>query len=142
MIFFAVNAISNLVSRLIFTVTAYVLVLIIQAFKVPGEAAHGALQQIAEAIKGCFEYLLEMIMEAISSLISSCFDLLTEVVTGSAAVTGSAVGGLVEKARNSFDGLLKDLPELANDFYEMVSTLISDLWNNYKEAVGYVTENA
>lgn len=142
LIFFAVNALSYLVSRLIFTVTAYLVVLIIQAFKVPGQAAQGALEQVAEAIKGCFEYFLALVMEAISSLISTAFDLLIEAVTGSASVTGSAIGGLVEKTRTSLDELLKDLPDLVDGFSEMISTMLTDLWNNYKDAVGYVTEKA
>ncbi|EEF31287.1 conserved hypothetical protein [Ricinus communis] len=142
LICFAINTASNLVSRLIFRVTAYLLVLIIQGLRLPGEAAHGALQQIAEAIKTCFEYIMELVMEMISSIISSSFDLLIEAVTGSASFTGSAIGGLVEKARTSFDGLLTDLPELAEEFSGMVSTAVTDLWDNYKDALRYITENA
>ncbi|EOX93812.1 hypothetical protein QQP08_003508 [Theobroma cacao] len=141
-LFCIVSTISNLVTRLMFSATAYLLVLLIHAFKVPGEALQGALEQLAEAIKACFEYLLELIIELTSSLISSGFDLFIEAVTSSASVSGAAFGTLVEKTRTSLDELLTDIPEIAEGFSEMISTVVADLWNNYKNALGYVTENA
>ncbi|WCJ37939.1 hypothetical protein M5689_019028 [Euphorbia peplus] len=142
LIFFTINTLSNLISRVILTACAQLLVLFIQAFRVPGQAAHGALQQIGDAIKACFETILELIWEIISSIISSIFDAVIEAIMGSVSVTGSGIGSLVEKTRTSFDDLLKDLPELGQEFSEMVSTLVIDLLNNYKDAFGYVTENA
>ncbi|KAK9282453.1 hypothetical protein L1049_005371 [Liquidambar formosana] len=141
-IFVALSTLSNLLSRLFFTLTAYLIVLFIHAFKVPGQAVQGALEQVGEFIKGCLEYLVEFIWEVITTIISTAFDLLKEGVFGSAAVTGTAIGGLVEKTRDSLAGLLKDLPEVFQGLSEMVSTVVSDLWNNYLEAVGYVKENA
>ncbi|GFY99405.1 hypothetical protein Acr_13g0008060 [Actinidia rufa] len=141
-IFLALSTLSNLVSRFVLTATAYLLVLAIHAFKVPGKAAKGAIEQVSDAVKSCAEYLLEVLLEAVSTAIYALFDLLKEGVSGSAVAAGSAIGGLVEKMRNSADGLLKDLPEVLKGFWEMVSTIGTDLWNNYKEAIGYVTENA
>ncbi|XVF21325.1 hypothetical protein REPUB_Repub12eG0081300 [Reevesia pubescens] len=142
LIFFVVSTLSNLVTRLIFSATAYIVVLLIHAFKVPGEALQGALEQLAEAIKACFEYFLEMIIELTGSLISSVFDLFIEAVTSSAAISGEAFGTLVEKTRTSLEELLTDLPDIAEGFSEMISTVVTDLWNNCKDALGYVTENA
>ena len=141
-LFLALSILSNLVSRFLLTAIAHLLVLAIHAFKVPGEAAKGALEQVSDAVKSCAEYLLEGLLEALSDAISTLFDLLKEGVSGSAAATGSAIGGLVEQMRNSVDGLLKDLPEVLEGFSEMVSTIVTDLWNNCREAIGYVTENA
>ncbi|OMO66025.1 hypothetical protein CCACVL1_21313 [Corchorus capsularis] len=141
-IFYVVSTLSNLVTRLIFSATAYVVVLLIHAFKVPGEALQGALEQLAEAIKTCFEYLVELIIELTASLISSGFNLIIEAVTSSASVSGTVFGTLVEKTKSSLEELLTGLPEIADGFSEMISTVITDLWNNYKYALGYVTENA
>ncbi|GFZ01863.1 hypothetical protein Acr_15g0004720 [Actinidia rufa] len=142
-IFLALGTLSNLVFRIIFNVTTYMLVLVIQSFKVPGEVAKGALEQVADVIKLCVEYLVEFAWEAISSLLSALFDLVKEGVFGSVVATGSAIGGLLEHMRNSMDGFLKELiPEVLEGFSEMISTIVTDFWNNYKEAVGYVTENA
>lgn len=105
-IFFTLSFISNLVSRMIFFATAHLLVLFIHGFKAPGQSTHGALQQVSEVIKSWFEYLLELILEAISALISTLFDYLIEGLTGSASVATSAVGGLIEKTKNSFDGIM------------------------------------
>ncbi|GFZ13336.1 hypothetical protein Acr_23g0017210 [Actinidia rufa] len=141
-LFLALSTLSYLISRFLLTATAYLLVLAIHAFKVPGEAVKGALEQVSDAVKSCVEYLLEVLLEALSAAVSTLFDLLKDGISGSAAATGSAIGGLVEQMRNSVDGLLKDLPEVLEGFSEMVSTIVTDLWNNYREAIGYVTENA
>lgn len=102
----------------------------------------GALEQLAEAMRACVEYVSGIIIEAIGSLISSAFDLLKQGVTESAVVSGSAVVGLVEKTRDSFEGLLKDIPEIFEGLAEMISNIAADLWKNYIDAFGYVTENA
>ncbi|XWS47185.1 hypothetical protein CRYUN_Cryun14cG0131600 [Craigia yunnanensis] len=141
-IFCIVSTLSNLVTRLIFSATAYLLVLLIHAFKVPREALQGALEQLAEAIKACFEYILELIIEQTGSLISSVFDLFIEAVTSFASVSGEAFGTLVEKTRTSLEELLTGLPEIAEGFSEMISNVVTDLWNNYNSALEYVTENA
>ncbi|KAJ4833410.1 hypothetical protein Tsubulata_027373 [Turnera subulata] len=132
----------SFVSHLIFTVTAHLFVVIIQGIRLPGQAMQGALEQLAEAIRACFEYILELIMEAISSLISSAFDLFIETITGSVSMTGSAVGGLMESAKSSLDELMKDLPELADGFSDMIYNIVSDMWDHWAEAMGYVKENA
>ncbi|XWS31230.1 hypothetical protein CRYUN_Cryun23aG0059700 [Craigia yunnanensis] len=142
LLFCIVSTLSNLVTRLIFSATAYFLVLLIQTLKVPGEALQGTLEQLVEAIKACFEYFLELIIQLISSLISSGFDLFIQAVTWSASVSAEVLGTLVEKTRTSLEELLTDIPEIAEGFSEMISTVVTDLWNNYKYALGNVTENA
>lgn len=142
-IFLAITALSSLVSRLIFSATAHLLVLIIQGCRLPGQAVQGGLQLIADVIRACFESVLQFIVEKICSSAAAALDLLIEVISGSAALTGSALGGLVEKTRASLDGVLENsLSQLAEDFRQMISTIMTDLWSNYKDAVGYFTENA
>ncbi|KAJ6687097.1 hypothetical protein OIU79_016765 [Salix purpurea] len=69
--------------------------------------------------------------------------LLRAGISASAALTGSALEGLVEKTRNSLHGVLENsLSQLAEDFGEMISAIMTALWNNYKDAVRYFTENA
>jgi hypothetical protein len=34
------------------------------------------------------------------------------------------------------------LPELIGEISDMMSNMVTELWNNYKEAVEYVTGNA
>nr|POF12097.1 hypothetical protein CFP56_08861 [Quercus suber] len=60
----------------------------------------------------------------------------------SAPKQARTIGVLVEKTRTSFEGFLNDFPEIMENFTKMVSTVVTDLWNNYKDALGYVTENA
>lgn len=142
-IFLALTTLSNIVSRIIFTTAASFICLLIQGLKVPGEAAKGALEQVADLIKSCAEYLAEFAFEALSNIVSAIFDLVKEGVYGSLSATGSAIGALVEQTRNSIDGLVKEfVSEVLRGFSEMVSTIVADLWKNYKDAVGYVAENS
>lgn len=138
-IFLALTTVSNLISRVIFNVAAGLVLLLIQGLKVPGEAAKGAMEQF----KSSAEYLVEFVLEIISTVISSLFDLVKDGVLGSLSATGSAIGGLLEQTRDSMESLVKEVvSEVLEGFSEMVSTIVADLWNNYKAAVGYVAKNA
>ena len=135
--FFVVN-VWSLLTRLIFNTIAYAIVFLIQGLKAPGEGLHGIFQQVAEVIRACLEFMLEQIAESINYLISKVFDILKDSITGSVAVTGSVAGGLAEKLQES----LKQVPELLQELADMISNMVTELWNNYKDAVGYVAENA
>ncbi|KAL2486317.1 Uncharacterized protein Adt_31073 [Abeliophyllum distichum] len=140
-IFFVVSTISNLISRLIFTTTAHVLVQLIQAFKVHGDSTQSALEQVRNVVQGCLEYLVNLAINVTSSIVSSLFDLLKEGISSSSVATASAIAGLMEKSKTSLDELLKDLPEVLEAFTEMIGTIVTDLLNNCKDAIGYVTKN-
>lgn len=140
-VFLVLSTVSYFVSRFIFSTIAYLLVFFIQALKVPGENAKGLLEQVTECLKGFFEYFMDLAVEAITTVISLSFDLFKEGVMGSATMAIAAILSLVEQTRTSFEGLVKDLPELFEGFSEMVSTIVTDLWNNYKDALGYVKES-
>ncbi|KAK9055629.1 hypothetical protein SSX86_026714 [Deinandra increscens subsp. villosa] len=126
-IFSAITLIANLLSRLLFTVTAFLLVIAIQGLKVPGEALQSAMEQIGGLIRSCVEYLLEIILEVISEIVGFVFDLVKETVFGSVAATGAAVGGLVEKTRSGFDGLTEEIPAVVEGAVEMVTTMLTNL---------------
>ncbi|KAB2602178.1 hypothetical protein D8674_003183 [Pyrus ussuriensis x Pyrus communis] len=145
LIFFALSFILNLVTRLILSTMAHLLMLLIQGLRAPGQGIHGTLQLVIEVIRSCSEYFVGLVMEAISAIISTFFDFLKGSVAGSAGVTISAVVELVERTKTtleSLDGLLTDYPEISEGFFEMVYSIVNDMWNNYKDAFGYVTENA
>ncbi|KAL4323436.1 hypothetical protein GQ457_11G003830 [Hibiscus cannabinus] len=141
LVFSMVSTLANLVTWLIFHTTAHCLVLLIHAFKVPGESLRGALEQLAGAIRACFEHFLELVVELTGSLVSSAFNLLIAVVASSASVSGEAFGTFVEQTRTSLHELFTELPEIAEGFSEMVSTVVTDLWHNCMQALGYVKEN-
>ena len=141
LVFLVLSLLLNVVSRLIFTTAAHLLVLTIQAFKLPGQAIQGALEQLGNVIRVCLEYLVELGIEATTTLISSLFDLVKDGVSGSAAATGSAIGGLMENTRASFDSLIKDFPVVFEGFTELLATAATDQWNNCKDAIGYILEN-
>lgn len=141
-LFFAISFVSNLLSRVILTGSAYLLVSLIKAFSVPGQATQVLFQYIAEVLKSFLEYIIQLIWEAITSLISSGFDLLYEAFTGSFSATGSAVAGLMEMSKTSMDRLMEDVPEIFEGLAEMATNIVTDLWNNYKDAMSYLVGNS
>ncbi|GAB2214651.1 hypothetical protein Droror1_Dr00019011 [Drosera rotundifolia] len=141
-IFFTLNSVSNLIFRIIFTTIAHVVVLTIHGLKVSGETTMGILQEVSGFMKSILEYVVGLIFEAMNEILLTTFNLVKDGIVEALSVTSSIVGGLIEMAKGSLEGLLSDVPEVANGFKDMVSTFVSDLWNNYKEAMGYIKDNA
>lgn len=133
---------SNLLSRLLFTSTAFLLVLIVNALKIPGEALQRALEQITDLIRAGFWYALKVILETMSDLISTSFDFLKEAASEFVVSAGPVFEAFLEKGKDSVEWLSKVLVEVFEGLSEMISTVAIDLWNNYKEAISYVTKNA
>lgn len=142
LIFSTITLISNLLSLLIFKVTACLLVIAIQGLKVPGEAILSAMEQFGDLIRGCVESLLEIILEVISEIVGLVFGLVKDGIFGSVTATGAAAIGLIEMMRSGYEGLLEQVPALISSVFEMITTMVQDLWNNYMDAQSYVTENA
>ncbi|CAI8612512.1 unnamed protein product [Vicia faba] len=109
--------------------------------KSSGEGSLGIFQQVAEIIRACFEFILQLLIGSINSIVSLVFDAVTDIITGSVSATGSMAAELAEKLKTSFEESLKQVPELIEEVFDMMSNMVTDLWNNYKEAVGYVTGN-
>lgn len=139
---FLVATLWSLLTRLIFNTIAYTVVLLIQGLKSSGEGSLGIFQQVAEIIRACFEFILQLLIGSISSIVSLVFEAVKDVITGSVSATGSMAAELAEKLKTSFEESLKQVPELFEEVVHMMSNMVTDLWNNYKEAVGYVAGNA
>lgn len=139
---FLVATLWSLLTRLIFNTIAYTIVLLIQGLKSSGEGSLGIFQQVAEIIRACFEFILQLLIGSISSIVSLVFEAVKDVITGSVSATGSMAAELAEKLKTSFEESLKQVPELFEEVVHMMSNMVTDLWNNYKEAVGYVAGNA
>ncbi|KAK7256110.1 hypothetical protein RIF29_29544 [Crotalaria pallida] len=128
----------SLLTRLIFNTIAHTIVLLLQGLKGSGEGSLAVFQQAAEVIRTCFEFIFLQIIKSINTIISYMFDLLKDSITGSVAVTGTAAGSIAEKFRTSIEESLKQVPELFEQLSNMTSDMVTELWNNYKEAVGYL----
>uniref|UniRef100_A0A7C9CJG7 Uncharacterized protein n=1 Tax=Opuntia streptacantha TaxID=393608 RepID=A0A7C9CJG7_OPUST len=143
LIFYVISAISNIITKVIFSTTAYFIVLLIHALKVPGEATKGLLEQAADTLRSALEYVVGLIMEVISTSISAIIDTIKDGIIESIVHGKSALAELVEQTKSSFEGLLKEVvPEIVQGFSDMATNIVSDLWNNYIQAIGYVQENA
>ncbi|KAK9726616.1 hypothetical protein RND81_05G227100 [Saponaria officinalis] len=112
------------------------------AFKAQGEATKGVLEQIGNIIRSILEYVFELIIDLITTLISTIFDKIKDGLVESIVSGASTAGDLLDQTKTSLEDLLKDVPEIIQGFSEMLVTLVTDLWNNYFEAIDYVKENA
>ncbi|TKY66184.1 hypothetical protein E2542_SST09051 [Spatholobus suberectus] len=104
---FVVVTLWSLLTRLIFNTIACTIVLLLQGLKGSGEGSLGIFQQVAEGIRGCFEFILRLIINSISSTISKVFDILQESITGSVTASGTVAAELAEKLKTSIEESLK-----------------------------------
>ncbi|KAK7345254.1 hypothetical protein VNO77_15849 [Canavalia gladiata] len=139
---FIVVTLRSLLTRLIFNTIAYTIVLLLQGLKGSGEGSLGIFQQVAECIRGCFGFILKLIIDSIHLLISEVFDILKDSIKGSAAASGYMAAELGEKLKTSIEESLKQVPELFQDFSNTKAKMVTELWTSYKDVVGYVTENS
>ncbi|GAB4830294.1 hypothetical protein Ancab_019931 [Ancistrocladus abbreviatus] len=142
LIFLTVSAISNMISRVIFSALAQVIVLMVNSFKGSGEVTKGVLSQATDLIRSIFEYIIGFIIDAINNIITTIFDAIKDGIFEAFTLTTSTIGEIMENTRNSMADLFSDIPEVVNGFSEMITTMISDLWSNCMEALGYIKENA
>uniref|UniRef100_A0A803KQ48 Uncharacterized protein n=1 Tax=Chenopodium quinoa TaxID=63459 RepID=A0A803KQ48_CHEQI len=142
LIFLIINTFCNIITKVLFSTTAYFVVLIIHALKVPGDATKGILEQAADAFRSVLESVFGFIIEVIITIISTIFDKIKDGIIESIVSGSSAIGEMIDQTKNSFEGLLNDVPEIIQGFSEMIVTMITDLLNNSMEALGIVQENA
>ncbi|KAL2336784.1 hypothetical protein Fmac_011230 [Flemingia macrophylla] len=138
---FVVVTLWSLLTSLIFKTIACTIVLLVQGLKGFSEGSLGIFQQVAEGITVCFQFFLQLILNSLNSIISKVFDILKESITRSVAASGTVAAQLAEKLKTSIEEILKQVPQLFVELLNMMSRMVTELWNNYKGAVGYVTEN-
>ncbi|GFP93511.1 hypothetical protein PHJA_001495500 [Phtheirospermum japonicum] len=141
LVLFVLSMLSNVLAQLVFTIMAQIVVHLIQALKVSGDASQHFIEQVKNVIRSCLEYLLDVVIEMITTLLSSLFDIVKEGVLTSSSGLAGVVAGLVEKSKTSLDNFLQDVPEVLEALIDMVGKIVTDLWNNCNDAVSYVTEN-
>ncbi|OVA05641.1 hypothetical protein BVC80_7953g5 [Macleaya cordata] len=141
-LFYAVSSFINIISLIIFSGAARLLVLVIHGLKIPGEGVHNLLEIVANFVKSLFEYLFEFLMEMISNLVSTVLDLVKDAVFGSISSAGGSIMELIEKTKTALEGLSsEDFSSVVEGFSDMIWSVVTGLWENYKGALGYVKEN-
>ncbi|RDX88710.1 hypothetical protein CR513_29657, partial [Mucuna pruriens] len=129
---FVVVTLWSLVTRLILNTIAYTIVLLLQGLKGSGEGSHGIFKLVAECIRECFKFILQLIINSINSIISKAFDVLKESIIGSVADSGSAAAELAKKLKDSIDESMKEMPQLFEVLSNMMAKMVKEFWNNYK----------
>ncbi|KHN10953.1 ABC transporter C family member 3 [Glycine soja] len=138
---FSASTVITIAHRITSVIDSDMVLLLNQGLKGSSEGSLGIFQQVAEGIRGCFEFILQIIISSINSIISKVFDVLKESITGSMAASGSVAAELAEKLKTSLEESLKQVPQLFEELSNMMSEMVKELWDNYKGAVGYVKEN-
>ncbi|KAH7670465.1 hypothetical protein IHE45_10G028800 [Dioscorea alata] len=140
--FWGLGTIASIASLIILKTTAVLIVLFIHLFKLPSMALNNLLDQFAILVRSGVEYLIGLLLNSVWSLISGSFDLITGTAADSVSHTSSVLMELMEDTRGALDDLAEIFPEIFSSASEMVGSVIINLWSYYKDAVGYVMENA
>ncbi|KAK1271702.1 hypothetical protein QJS04_geneDACA004481 [Acorus gramineus] len=138
-IFFCfLSSISNFASFAIFKGSAVLLVLAIQTLRVPGLALNVVLKNLQVLIKTGLESSWNLLTDVIVSLVCGGFDLLKEGISSLLDASNESEG-----LRDSIkSALVRLIPEFFEELLGLIKNVVSDLWNNYKDALAYVFEKA
>nr|CAD1824437.1 unnamed protein product [Ananas comosus var. bracteatus] len=82
-----------------------------------------------------------LLADVIQSVVSTFFEVLSSAVEGTYELASSGVVVILEKAKEGVEELLEILPEVIEGAAEMVGRVLVSIWENYKDAIGYVREN-
>ncbi|ESQ37086.1 hypothetical protein EUTSA_v10002922mg [Eutrema salsugineum] len=138
LIFSTVCFLSNSISYVIFHAAACSFVLFVQTFKIPGEAMYALIKLVRDTSESCFPKLCKIGVDVICEGFTIFFDLAKGRAMRILDSISLTIGNVREKGMPWFDEFLKEWPKVFEGFIEMVSTVFSGLWNNYKDALYYV----
>lgn len=138
LIFLTVSFLCNTISYVIFHVAACSFVLFVKTFKIPGEAVYALIKLVRDTAESCFPKLCKLVIDVINEVFTILFDLAKGRVMRISDSISLTIGDVREKGMPCFDQFLKEWPKVFEGLIEMVSTVVSGLWNNYKDALYYV----
>lgn len=131
----------ELATFIVFRGVPLFLVALIRFLKLPGQAIDSLLDRIADLLGAVAEYAIRLLADVIQSVVSTFFEALSSTVEGTYELASSGVVVILEKAKEGVEELLEILPELIEGAAEMVGRVLLSIWENYKDAIGYVREN-
>ncbi|WOL14427.1 hypothetical protein Cni_G23207 [Canna indica] len=141
-IFWVIGSLLSLLCFIVFRGVALLLVALIQLLKLPRQVSAGAIDFFSEVLRSILEYALDMIKNVTLAAVSGFFEALKSAATGSIQLSSAAAAELVERTRSGLGELSEMLPKVVEAAAEMVVKAVDGLWNSYKDAVGYIMENA
>lgn len=138
LIFSTVSFLSNSISYVIFHVAACFFCLFVQTFKIPGEAIYALIKLVRDTSESCLLKLCKLGFDVISEMFTTLIDLAKGHVMRISDSISLTIGNVSEKGMPWLNQFLEEWPKVLYGFIEMVLTVVSDLWNNYKDALYYV----
>jgi len=138
LIFLTISLLSSSISYVIFHVAACSFVLFVQTFKIPGEAINALIKLVRDTAESFVPKLCKVVVDVITEVFTILFDLAKGRVIRISDSISLNIGDVREKGMPWFDQFLKEWPKVFEGFIDMLSTMVSGLWNNYKGALYYV----
>lgn len=138
LIFSTISLLCNSISYVIFQFAACTFVLFVQTFKIPGEAINALIKLVRDTAESCVPKLFKLVVDIINEVVTILFGLAKERVMRISDSISLTICDVKEKGMPWFDQFLKEWPKVFEGFIDMLSTVASGLWNNYKGALYYV----
>lgn len=138
LIFSTVSFLSNSISYVIFHVAACFFCIFVQTFKIPGEAIYALIKLVRDTFESCSIKLCKLGVDVISEMFTTLFDLAKGRVMRISDSISLTIGHVSEKGMPWLNQFFEEWPKVVDGFIEMVLTVVSGLWNNYKDALYYV----
>ncbi|CAN7048860.1 hypothetical protein BRARA_G00564 [Brassica rapa] len=138
LIFSTVTFLCNSISYVIFHVAACSFCLFVQTFKIPGEAIYALIKLVRDTSESCFLKLCKLGVDVISEMFTTLFDLAKGRAMKISDLILLTIGNVSEKGMPWLNQFLEEWPKVFDGFVEMVLTVVSGLWNNYKDSLYYV----
>lgn len=126
------------ICRAIFAGGAYFLAFVINGLRVPSEALHSALQQLAEVIRSLANYLVGLVVDVVSSLVSFVLELAKEAAGKFVELATEGATAFAEKGREGIEALCKVAVEVVRIMAEALAGAVAQILNSFKEVVNSV----
>jgi enoyl-CoA hydratase/carnithine racemase len=120
---------------------ALLLVASVDLVRLPGQAADAALEATKGAIEAAAEFAFGLVWEVAVAVVSAFLESLWSVVAGAAELASSAVGVLMEAARDGSEEAAKALAEALEGAADAVAGTLVKLGENYMDALMHVLQN-
>jgi hypothetical protein len=120
---------------------ALLLVASVDLVRLPGQAADAALEAIKDILEAAAEFAFGLAWELAVAVVSAFLESVWSVVAGAAELASSAVGVLMEAARDGSEEAAKALAEALEGAADAVAGTLVKLGENYMDALMHVLQN-
>uniref|UniRef100_A0ACD5WYJ0 Uncharacterized protein n=1 Tax=Avena sativa TaxID=4498 RepID=A0ACD5WYJ0_AVESA len=120
---------------------ALLAVAVVDLVRLPGQTADAALEATRGALEAAAEFAFGLVWEVAVAVVSAFLESVWSMVDGAAVLVSSAVGELMEAARDSSEEAEKAIAEALEGAADAVAGTLVKLGENYMDALVHVLQN-